>query len=61
MVGLPFASTGSVELKERMRYVTTLPGAGANAGQELYEVRPAFLRARLFRVVDHSCVHRISA
>lgn len=38
MVGLPFANVGSVELRERMRYVETLPGAPANAGRELYEV-----------------------
>jgi hypothetical protein len=38
MIGLPFANLGSVELKERMRYVETLPGCGKNAGQELYEV-----------------------
>lgn len=38
MVGLPFASVGSVELRERMRYVESLPGAATNAGRELYEV-----------------------
>jgi chromosome transmission fidelity protein 1 len=38
MVGLPFANTGSVELKERMRHVSSLPGATREAGQELYEV-----------------------
>ncbi len=42
MVGLPFANLGSVELKERMRYVETLPGSGKNAGQELYEVCLAY-------------------
>jgi hypothetical protein len=38
MVGLPFANMGSVELRERMKYVEGLPNAGKNAGQELYEV-----------------------
>lgn len=38
MVGLPFANMGSIELKERMKYVQGLPNAGKNAGQELYEV-----------------------
>lgn len=38
MVGLPFPNAASVELKERMRHVATIPGASANAGQELYEV-----------------------
>ncbi|KAG8948205.1 ATP-dependent DNA helicase chl1, partial [Tulasnella sp. 408] len=45
LVGLPFANLGSVELKERMKYVTELekqqenkPKQGArDAGQELYE------------------------
>jgi Rad3-related DNA helicase len=38
MVGLPFANMGSVELRERMKYVEGLPNAGKSAGQELYEV-----------------------
>jgi len=46
IVGLPFANIGSVELKERMRYVAELerkavPASGQNigrdAGMELYE------------------------
>lgn len=39
MVGLPFANVGSVELKERMKYVENLAGAGKDASRELYEVR----------------------
>jgi chromosome transmission fidelity protein 1 len=46
MVGLPFANTGSVELKERMRHVTSFPGSSKNAGQELYEVRPCHEQPR---------------
>lgn len=38
MVGLPFANMGSIELKERMKYVENLPNAGKDAGLELYEV-----------------------
>ena len=38
MVGLPFANVGSVELKERMKYVEGLDGAGKDAARELYEV-----------------------
>lgn len=38
MVGLPFANVGSVELKERMKYVEGLKGAGKDAARELYEV-----------------------
>jgi chromosome transmission fidelity protein 1 len=45
IVGLPFPSLGSVELKERMRYVTELektldigrPAGAKDAGTELYE------------------------
>lgn len=37
MVGLPFASSHSVELKERMAYVSSIPNAVPNAGRELYE------------------------
>lgn len=37
MVGLPFANSNSVELKERMTFVSSLPGASSNAGRELYE------------------------
>lgn len=49
LVGLPFANRESVELKERMRYVTelekrnlalrgkTLPAGAPDAGHELYE------------------------
>ncbi|KIO31579.1 hypothetical protein M407DRAFT_67813, partial [Tulasnella calospora MUT 4182] len=45
LVGLPFANLGSVELKERMKYVTELEKQQENkskqgardAGQELYE------------------------
>lgn len=46
VVGLPFANMGSVELKERMRFVKELdeksrPGSvdskGKDAGMELYE------------------------
>ncbi len=38
MVGLPFANAGSTELKERMKYVEGIEGAGKGAGRELYEV-----------------------
>jgi chromosome transmission fidelity protein 1 len=38
MVGLPFANVGSVELQERMKYVSSLPNAGPDAAKELYEV-----------------------
>lgn len=44
MVGLPFANMGSVELRERMKYVEGLPNAGKNAGQELYEVSYVLLK-----------------
>ncbi|RXK42015.1 chromosome transmission fidelity protein 1 [Tremella mesenterica] len=37
MVGLPFANIASVELSERMKYVSGLPGAGPDASKELYE------------------------
>jgi chromosome transmission fidelity protein 1 len=46
VVGLPFANMGSVELKERMRFVKELDennramsnsGKGKDAGMELYE------------------------
>lgn len=37
MVGLPFANVGSVELRERMQYVETIPGAGQGASREMYE------------------------
>ncbi|RSH93859.1 minichromosome maintenance protein 5 [Saitozyma podzolica] len=37
MVGLPFANVGSVELQERMKYVSSLPNAGPDAAKELYE------------------------
>lgn len=44
IVGLPFANLGSVELKERMNYVTALekqhggpPKGSKDAGTELYE------------------------
>ena len=47
LIGLPFANLGSVELKERMKYVTELekqdpamgklPPGAKDAGQELYE------------------------
>ncbi|KAJ9095611.1 hypothetical protein QFC21_005482 [Naganishia friedmannii] len=43
MVGLPFANMGSVELRERMKYVEGLPNAGKNAGQELYEKLPKWI------------------
>jgi hypothetical protein len=55
MVGLPFASVGSVELRERMRYVETLPGATANAGRELYEVCNLTTSATLTTEHLHAC------
>lgn len=42
LIGLPFANLGSVELKERMKFVVELErkaqkGSAENAGKELYE------------------------
>lgn len=49
MVGLPFANVGSVELKERMKYVEGLKGAGKDAARELYEVSIIHVRTSSLR------------
>lgn len=47
MVGLPFANVGSVELRERMKYVESLPGVGKDASREMYEVSSLFRSIRI--------------